>query len=190
MLGRRRGMKLTHPLHKIPTNQRKRTFAVLSFATVLIMVILNISSRPLTTSVATNGIISYEFAGDRESAQDILDSWDSQAKVYAAFNLGLDYLFLVLYSASISAGVLWLTDALTNNRRTLRLAQLLAWSLVLAAFLDAIENSALFTILINGATEPWPRVASVAAGIKFALVIIGLLYVLIGLIVRLGKRLS
>jgi len=164
-------------------------FVALLTLTILVMVILNVGGRPLTTPAATSGIISYELAGKVDQAQFIIDSWDNQARVSAAFNLGLDYLFLLLYSMSIGAAVLWLTDTLTSNHRMLTLANLLAWSLVLAAILDAIENGALFTMLVNGASEPWPGVAQVAAVIKFAFVIIGLLYILIGLIVSLGRRL-
>jgi len=180
---------LTHPLNKFPAGQRKQVFALLFTLTILVMVILNITGRPLTSPAATSGIISYELAGKVDRAQFIIDSWDNQVRVSVAFNLGLDYLFLVLYSMSIGAAVLWLTDTLTTNHTFLRLAHLLAWSLVLAAILDALENGALFTMLVNGASEPWPRVAMVAAVIKFAFVIIGLLYIVIGLFVSLRRRL-
>lgn len=179
---------LTHPLRNIPANKRRPVFILLFSFTIMVMVLLNVTGRPLTSPSAASGIISYELAGKTDTTQNIIDSWDNQAKISAAFNLGLDYLFLALYSISIGAGILWLTDALTIHHRFLTLADLLAWSLLVAAILDAIENGALYTMLLNGATEPWPRVAFLAAVIKFAIVFLGLLYILIGLLVYLWKR--
>jgi hypothetical protein len=54
-----------------------------------------------------------------------------------------------------------------------------------AALLDAVENAALLTMLVNGVTSPWPQISFASATIKFGLVILGLAFVLVGFIVYL-----
>ena len=56
----------------------------------------------------------------------------------------------------------------------------LAWGQWLAALLDAIENGALLTMLLDVPAQPWPVVAWWCAIAKFALVLLGLLFVLVG----------
>jgi hypothetical protein len=160
---------------------------VLLLFTILVMVLLNITGQPLISDLAPKGIISYELAGNEETAQKILASWDDLAKIYAGFNLGFDYLFFILYSTTIAFAIIWLIDLLKMRRNVKRLALLLATSLSVAALLDAVENAALFTMLVNGVTSPWPQISFVCATIKFGLVILGLAFVLVGFVVYLFR---
>jgi hypothetical protein len=153
------------------------------------MLTLNLSGQPLITKAAPSGIVSYEFAGDVGTAAQIIDSWDEIARIYAGFNLGLDYLYLLLYSTTIAMALLWLTADLAYRRIT-GLVLLLAWVQWLAAVLDALENYALFTMLVSGPADPWPQVAWWSAAIKFSLVLAGLLVVLVAGLVQLLTRLT
>jgi hypothetical protein len=49
-----------------------------------------------------------------------------------------------------------------------------------AGLLDAIENVALLRMLHGGVAQPWPRIARLCAIPKFAIVALGMLYVLAG----------
>jgi hypothetical protein len=153
-------------------------------STMAIMAALTISGAPLQTAAAPTGIVSYELAGDVPAAQAMLDSWDDVAKIYAGFNLGLDYLFMVLYSTTIAMAILWLADSLKLQGWALSLAAWLAWGQWLGAALDAVENGALFFMLVGEAAAPWPQVAYWSAAVKFALLGLGLLYVLAALAAR------
>ncbi len=142
------------------------------------MATLNILGEPLKTEAAPAGIISYEFAGDVPTAQLILNSWDETAKIYAGFNIGMDYLFLGLYSSTIALAIVWLTDKLFLTGKILLLATLLAWAQWLAAVLDAVENASLFHMLVNQAAVPWPEIAFWCAAFKFTLIILGFAFVI------------
>ena len=61
------------------------------------------------------------------------------ARLATGFNLGLDYLYLLLYANTIAMALLWLTEGLSATWLT-TLATALAWGQWLAAGLDAIEN--------------------------------------------------
>ena len=131
---------MIHPLNIVPVNYRARLFASLFILTLAVMAALNILGEPLITEAAPAGIISYEFAANEKTAQSILDSWDDRAKIFAGFNLGLDYLFLILYASTIALAIILLADK-NLGRAVLFLATALAWGQWLAAGLDAVENA-------------------------------------------------
>jgi urease beta subunit len=60
------------------------------------MVGLQVTGAPLRTDVSPHGIISFEFAGELDLAQRMVESWGSTGRIYAGLNLGLDYLFLAV----------------------------------------------------------------------------------------------
>jgi hypothetical protein len=150
--------------------------------TLLIGTALSIIDLRLQNPTAPYGMVSLEFAPTALSANEILASWNSlQTRAAAGLSLGLDYLWMPLYSTSIALGVLWAAARLAARFRLASLAPLLAWAQWLAAMLDAIENASLIVILdSNVALSPYPQIACIAASIKFALIGCGLLYVLLG----------
>jgi hypothetical protein len=173
-----------HPLANIPAHKRPLLFWLCFGLTMAVMVTLNVTGMPLQTAAAPVGIVSFELAGNVSTAQTILASWDEAARIYAGFNLGLDYLFLVLYSTTIALAILWLADSLKLQGWSLALATWLAWGQWLAAALDAVENGALLVMLVGEAATPWPQVAFWTAVVKFALIALGLLYVVAALTAR------
>ena len=144
---------------------------------------------PLQTTAAPQGIVSYEMAGSVDGAQRILDSWDPTARLYAAFSLGLDYLYMPAYGIVIGLACAWAAELWCKRRRWLALAGVgLAWGLMVAALCDAVENVALVTMLLSGVRAPWPAVAFGCATVKFALIGAGLVYTLIGGVAWLRSR--
>lgn len=61
--------------------------------------------------------------------------------------------------------------------------------MLLAGLLDAVENYALIKVLLGSRDEIWPVAAKYCAGPKFAIVGVGLIYVIVGAVVNLlGKK--
>lgn len=180
---------LNHPFASLLPHRLLRLFWAVFAATVAAMIVLQLIGRPLQTPAAPMGIVSFEFARTPANAQAIVDSWDALARIHAGFSLGFDYLFMPLYSTAIGLACLWGGRAL--HRRGWRLAALgswLAWGLWLAALCDAVENLALWRLLVAPAVPPWPALAWWMATIKFALILLGLLYYLFALLARLSAR--
>ena len=173
---------MRHPLQNWVSG---RVFVPLLVATLVVMAAMNGAGKPLFTAAAPQGIISFELAGDVPTTQAILDSWDSLTRVYAGFGLGLDFLFMPLYSTTIGLACLWAAGVWRNNRLLAGVGGWLAWSQWLAAALDAVENIALWHSLVNGPTAPWPRLAWGYAEVKFGLVLLGLSYAASGAVRRL-----
>ena len=182
--------KVRHPFQSIPMHQLKSLFWFLLVFTLLLMYILNLAGAPLITSAAPTGIVSYELAGNPLNSEQILSSWNQTARLHAAFSLGLDYLFMVVYAAAISLGCIWAVEVIRSRSWPLAsLGVVLAWGQWLAAILDAVENIALTWILLNPVISPWPEIARWCATIKFALIFLGLVFALYGLVAGIVSRL-
>lgn len=158
---------------------------------LLVMAVFRVIDVPLQTAAALQGIVSYELAGTVEAAQAMLDSWDGRARLYTAFGLGLDYLFMPSYALAIGLACAWAARRLGVRWRPLGgLGLALAWGQAPAVLLDATENFALTKMLLAGtAAAPWPAVSAACATVKFALVILGLVYTLAGALSWLTDRL-
>ena len=168
------------PYHWLTPPQQKRAFALLLTLTIVLAIWQRVLDRPLQTAAAPQGIVSFELAGTLANAQGILDSWGAKGRVYAGLSLGIDYLFMVAYAGAIGLGCTLIGGVLLSRRRRLGvLSWLLAWGLIAAGLLDALENFSLIQTLLGSAETLWPPIARASATGKFLLIALGLLYVLI-----------
>lgn len=187
---------MVSPYQAISPRPRQRLFWVTLVMSLVLMVLLYVAGADLVNDEAPYGIISFELAGSVEKAGAILTSWDRAAQNSAAFNLGLDYLFMLAYAASIGLGCSLAGEALARTGRPLAgLGAWLAWGLILAALCDGLENWALMSVL-NSLPGPgmmwyfWPSLARSSALIKFGLVFAGLIYLFYGGVVALVQKLG
>ena len=169
---------MKHPLEFIPLNLRKPLFYVFFAMTIAIFGIFNILDQPLRTDSAPNGIVSFELAREVESAQSIVDSWDVSARLFAAFGLGFDYLFMPTYALALSLGLLIAVGNKIN--RYAIFAGWMGWGVFVAALFDAMENYMLWRVLTGDIISPYPEIAAICAMIKFILLILGLVTALSG----------
>lgn len=147
---------------------------------------LRATSGSLVTPEAPLGIVSFELAGSRDAAAAILDSWSGRAREEALFTLGLDYLFLVLYPLFLSLACARL--AAGGRGIAARAAGFVAWAVLAAAPLDAVENGALVVLLWQGPGEEAARIARLCAVPKFALVVLALAQLVWGWLAALLRR--
>lgn len=173
---------MKHPLEFVPSNLRKPFFFGFLALTLMMFGAFNVLDQPLRTSAAPNGIVSYELAGSPENAQAMLSSWDETARLYVAFGLGFDYLFMPAYSLALSLGLLLAGSAKPTWLQKLTIW--LVWGVLLAALFDAVENYALWKILIGNVDSGFPQIAAVCANIKFVLLILGLFVAIAGAFIK------
>jgi len=180
---------MRHPFQSISPERMPRYLIPLILLTLLSMFILNLLGSSLNTAAAPSGIISFELAGDPAISTAIIDSWDPTSQMIASLSLGLDYLFLFIYSTTIAMGCIWAMNAFISKPSFyLSVGILLAWGQGLAALLDAVENAALLRLLLDGIQSPWPQLAQTCAVIKFALIALGLIYIALGAIMKAVER--
>lgn len=169
---------MRHPLELIPQTFRKPAFYIFFLLTLLIFGAFRMLDAPLKTDAAPNGIVSFELARTTEAAQAIRDSWDTNARLFAAFGLGLDYLFMPAYALALSLGLL--LSASNRSGWYSQLAAWMGWGALAAALFDAVENYALWKELTGSVFSPYPEIAALCASVKFALLLAGLLVVIAG----------
>jgi hypothetical protein len=180
-------MDIRHPLEWIPETEQKAAFWILFAATIIMIIFMQIVSAPLITDAAPQGIVSFEFSGNLPNAEKIINSWGQEERIYAGLSLGLDYLFLVLYSSTIALGCM-LTARTMSAEFLITTGAVLAWAQFAAAFLDCVENFALIKLLLGSCNAVWPQIAFWCAGPKFFIVGVGLVYIIIGAVVLLIRR--
>jgi hypothetical protein len=172
---------MSHPLAALSPEQRQRAFWQLLTATLALTILFRFIGP------AQPNIVDFELAGSVSKTAAIISAWSANEQVHAGFSLGIDYLYMPLYSTTIALACLWAAGA-TRSGAWRSIGTGLAWGLWLAAVFDAIENAALAASLFGTPVEPFPAVAQVCATLKFGLILIGLLYVLSSLTARLLGR--
>jgi hypothetical protein len=172
---------MTHPLAFLPPDKRVRWFVPLLIATLVLTFLFRFIGPAQPT------IVDFELAGSVSNAQNIINAWNETDRIRAGFSLGIDYLYMPVYSTTIVLACVLAASAL-KSKVWHSIGLLLAWGLWAAAIFDAIENVALFTELLGNNVAPWPQIAQLCATIKFGLILAGLLYVVVGLIMRVIRK--
>lgn len=167
-------MKAPHPSPRLGV-----AFGGVTALALAVWLVLVVAGGPLITSAAPRGIVSLELAGSAERAAAILASWGPPQREAAAFGLGLDFLFLLLYPVAISLACRLVALRIEPQRpRWARVGQAIALAVPLCVALDAVENAALWRMLQLGPTGPWPMISAICAAPKFGLILLGLSYAL------------
>jgi len=182
-------MKLRHPFEWLSNLGQRYAFIVFLCLAIFVMISLQILGYPLITEIAPAGIVSFELAGELSLAQRIVESWGDTGRVYAGLNLGIDYLFLVIYTLAIGLGCVLVANSLWPRVRFLSMVGvLLAWTQFGAGLLDVLENYSLIQILLGSQQEVWPMMAWWCAVPKFLIVAVGLVYVGVGAVIAVAAR--
>ena len=188
---------MPHPLDFVPPAKRKPIFFAFFAGALILFAVFRVLDAPLRTPAAPNGIVSFELAGTPFQAQAIIDSWHemayllssvegepvpgfvSRAYAFAAFGLGIDYLFMPVYATALALGILL---AAGRHKGWFSVwGAWLGWGAYAAALFDAVENYALVRMLLmNQVWSPYSEVAAFSATVKFGLLLLGLFYALVG----------
>ena len=172
---------MKHPLEAIPHGKRLVVFLA------LLAVFLVITVGFQFIGPAEPSIVDFELAGTTCRAAQIINAWDMQDRIRAGFNLGLDYLYMPVYSTLLALVCVWGAGVLASrNWRATGL--LLGWGLWAAAVFDAVENVALTVILFDTVAAPYPLVAWVCAMLKFGLIVLGLVFAVVAGVAYLARK--
>jgi hypothetical protein len=166
-----------HPFDRFDSQQTGRALAVTSCLTFALGALISVLGQRLRTDVAPTGILALELTGDAASARAIVRSWDYAGVLpWAGFNVGLDYLFIVLYASALAFGCVWAVRPF-SSRPLIAAGRALAWMQWGAGLLDAIENVALLMVMGGNPDPLWPRLARGCAVPKFCITAAGLMFI-------------
>lgn len=185
---------MQHPLEFIPNAYRQRIFVTLLALTLILFGVFGVLDASLRTPAAPNGMVSFELARTVSQASAITREWKRSslllsavagqanpdivniAYAFATFGLGLDYLFMPVYAFTLALGTLLATSRHTGWLRFL--GAVAGYGAFGAPVFDAVENYALFQVLLGRVFSPYPEIAFYCASVKFGLLIFGLIYAL------------
>lgn len=184
-------MNIMHPYAAIDHQMQVRILIATCVMTTVLMFCLITLDKALRTKTAPQGIISFELIHSPEQAATILAEWGPRGRVVAGISLGLDFLFLVVYGNCLALACSLIADQIRpRSNRLANVGAVLAWGMLLAALLDAIEDFALIEVLLGSATSPWIQMACWSAVIKFCLLALGGLFIAGALLLRGIRRLQ
>lgn len=167
----------------------KKRITIIFIITVIInIIVIRIFDSPLKNEICKSGITSFELAKDLDKTVEILDSWDTNAKISMSLSLGFDFLFLLVYSSFIALLIFNINNCLWKDKPFHKFGSLLITLIFIAAFFDVIENIALIKLLLGDLKQVWSSVAYYFAVIKFVIVLICIIYLLINWVLLLFKK--
>ena len=184
-------MVLGNPFSFLNNEQQKSTLIWLVIATLITIIAMQTLSAPLVTKTAPAGIVSFELAGDLKTSNIIIDSWNEKIRIFAGLGLGLDFLFLLLYSTTLALACSIIKQSLTLRKPVLALfGSVVIWGALLAGLCDSIENIALIKLLLGSQSQVLPVIANMFATVKFLLIATALIYIIWGSLTNLFIRLK
>ncbi len=161
---------------------------------IAFMIIMSIIGIPLRTEQTPMGIVSFEFPLNAQNALRMLQAWDGQTQNVASFQIGLDFLFIVLYVLAIANTCYFVSATLAHQwprykQWILISGRMLATAQLFAGALDAIENVGMMYILYTqDAPHVLPALITCCAFFKFLFVLLGAVFGLMGLAVVIVLR--
>lgn len=166
-----------HPFTWLPPASQKRAFVLALLLTLSLMGAILVTNTPLVNPTAPYGMVSFQLAGTLQDTLRILTSWNQQAQLFAALNLGIDYPYMVAYAVTIGLGCVLLARRLAPRSPLLALVGVgLSWGVFVALLLDAAENYFLIRLLLGDRQALWPTMARWCAIPKFGLLLTALAY--------------
>jgi hypothetical protein len=161
--------------------QRKHALTLLGVATVALTVILEL----IDPSHVSHGpsILSFEFAGSRSRAAQIVAEWGPKGRSAAHLSLVLDYAYMLSYGLFFVLAGLAVRDTARARgwRRIAAAGTVVPFFAIAAAGFDAAENVALLLTLAGHGGSFAPPFAAICSAIKFTLIALAILYTLCGL---------
>lgn len=168
----------------------RRVLIAITLISLIVTLVIWLQFRILEqvmTAEGGAGIVSYELAFTSQHAASILQDWGLEAQAAARRSLLLDFPFMLAYALAFGGITLLLARAQRGWLQTLGLW--LVPACFVAALLDMIENLFLLSMLNTQTTaDPAPFVAGTAASIKFALLLIVLIYWVVAGLARAIRR--
>jgi hypothetical protein len=147
-----------------------------------------VAAGAITTAAAQSfPIVDLELAGTAERAADVVQGVDLSVIRTA---IVWDFLFIFLYAPALFLGSLWARRQFTGGFGR-RAGTVIAAGGLVAGALDMVENLAMLAYLRDpGASGGWNPLAAAMAIPKFVLALVAIVYILLGIGLVIGRRIS
>jgi hypothetical protein len=137
------------------------------------------------------GIVTFELTGGEDRANEIMAEWGEEGQDAARESLWIDFGFLLAYGAFLTLALATTRDTARERgwRRMAAIGAVVVSFGALGAAFDALENICLL-LTLDDAGAALPLLATIFAICKFVLLDVAILYLLVGLAMRLRGRVA
>lgn len=168
-------------------NKRPILFTFVFF--ILCSIALSAIDVFIKNEITPLGIVSFEFISSLPNVNAAMQLWGESGQAAVGFSLGLDYLYVLVYSALFIYCLRNTSEKLSqHNAAFAKIALVLTIVFPVAACCDAIENFSLLKLLLGSQNELWVFVAYYCAAIKFCIIAISLVCIVTGQLYAFIKR--
>jgi hypothetical protein len=167
---------------------RRRGLIASGIATVLLLLAMSPAEERMKDTGGP-GMVPFELTGGQDRADEILGEWGEKGQDAAAESLWIDFGFLVAYGTFLTLALAATRDLTRSRgwRRMARIGAVVVYFGALGAAFDAFENACLL-LTLDGAGSVFPFLATLFASCKFILLAVAIVYLLVGLGMRLRDR--
>ncbi len=180
---------MAHPFQWIRSEYRTNVLWISGLFTIGMFIVMTVTGEPLKTAAAPQGIISFELARSLQQALSIMRSWGVEQKMAAAYSLGIDYLFMLVYAFFLSFFCFTRAETFSAHKPLwARFGRILGWLQLSAGLLDALENYMLYRLLFSPPQAYFAHLAFWFSALKFTFVLAGIAYGIMSFFVRAEAR--
>lgn len=167
----------------------------LTLAVVFCTLAMKLIDNALVTSAAPAGIISFQLAGNLQQLNQIIAQWDSATQKLVMFQLGLDFLYLTIYSSFLYLVARRFQSKVhlpeLSQRSVLKWFNGIPWLAICAGACDFVEDCFAVQLMFHlpdAAPEKMPQMISAVewmwlfAVLKFIFLAVVFLYIIYYLI--------
>lgn len=180
-------MILTSPFAWIPHSLQLGICVASIAASILVAMCLQRHGTAVDAALKY-GVLEVEAPWSRERADEIRTLLGDDGIAAVRAQTRFDFVFLVLYPIAISLSCALIASRLDGQAGAI--GMLIAWGVLLAGPLDAVENISMLRQLAGSTGAPWPQLSTLCASIKFTLAAGGLGFAISGfamLLVRAAR---
>jgi hypothetical protein len=162
-------------------DSRRKPLAGLAVAWLVLLVAILVLNGKMTAS-GGSGILAFEFAGSHDSVARMSAQWGASGRAAAKWANIVDYGFLVVYGALLTIAISAVRGLASwrGLERVARLGTLLLPLPIVAAAVDAVQNTALLVALHGDGGDTAPRLAQISGIVTSTLLVVVLLYLVAG----------
>ncbi|MHA1675119.1 MAG: hypothetical protein ACTSYI_15995 [Promethearchaeota archaeon] len=149
---------------------------------IIFLLINQLIFAPLPIQVPSYGILDIEFAWTPGQITTIFTAWGTEGMTLHAAGIYWDFLYILGYGPFIAGLILLLSRKLSGKIQIVGFY--MTFAPLLAGLFDVVENILLLTMLNNPSeiSAAVPLIAGIMASIKFGLLLLGIGFLLFGLI--------
>jgi len=178
-------------LHTYFLNNTKEKNKVLFIILVLCMLVSVFSMQYfdsfLKIDIAPNGIVSFELAKELSNSINIIENWkEKDVLIATGLSIGFDFLFIFTYTTFIA--LLLFLVSYRNTKWIYFLGKVLISVILIAGFMDVIENISLINLLLGKQIQIWSSLAFYMAFSKFLFVFISVLFIVVVSFLNFSKK--